>query len=247
MKIGIVIVAYNSALTIERTLKSIAHQIVLPDKVLIVDGKSTDNTLQIVSKFKELPITLVSEKDEGIYNAMNKGLRLIDTDVVGFLNSDDAYTDVKFIQRMYSVFRNQRQQKIFLGGVRYVNNSGDVKRVWRVSHESLNFRNGGHPPHPGFYAKRELLLEIGGFNESYNIAADFDLMLRALSRVNPNEVFLDNNLIVDMLEGGESNRSVINILRGNAEVRDSLNRNGIEVGFVYTVKRILKKISKYKF
>lgn len=247
MTIGIIVVAYNSASTIARTLKSISDQTFKPESVLIIDGKSTDDTIQVASQFYDLPLRIISEEDDGIYNAMNKGLRLIDTDIVGFLNSDDAYADYGFLERMNHVIHKDHNIKLYLGGVRYINQFGTVKRSWKVSEESLDFHDGGHPPHPGFYANRNLLMSLKGFNERYRIAADFDIMLRAVRSVKKSEVFLDNNIVVDMLMGGASNNSLKNILLGNSEIRHSLNSNGIKVGVFYTLKRLGSKALNFKF
>ena len=237
LSFGIVIVCYNSVKTIRRTLQSIESQSVLPDEIIIVDGGSTDGTLGIIEEFDHLPIELSSEKDNGIYDAMNKGLNFANTDVIGYLNSDDAYSNDDCFSRIRDVF-NLGYIKVFASGVRYVHSNGKILRDWKVSLNDLDFQKGGHFPHPGFYCYRETLLDVGGFNDKYKIAADYDLMLRACLSVSKSEIHVEtSDILVNMFIGGASNSNFSNIWRGNKEIRQSLRENGLAVNLLYTLKR----------
>ena len=239
---GVIIVCFNSESTIKRTLQSIQAQRVLPDEIIIVDGGSTDGTLEIIAEFDDLPIELSSERDKGIYDAMNKGLNLAKSDVIGYLNSDDAYSDHDCFSRIRDVFK-VRHFKVFASGVRYVNSSGKILREWKVSLDDLDFQKGGHFPHPGFYCYRKALLDVGGFHVRYSIAADYDLMLRVCLGVSKSDIYLEtSDFLVNMLIGGASNSSISNIWRGNKEIRQSMRENGLYVNLIYTLKRWKEKL-----
>ena len=247
MTIGIITVTFNSQNTIRRTLESIYIQSLLPNEVLIIDGASSDKTLNIVKEYEsKLPIRILSEEDDGIYDAMNKGAKNSKSDVIGFLNSDDEYSDDKVIARIHSEFSRNKNLEIFVSGVDYMNSDGSLSRKWRLN-GLKPFRSGWHPPHPGFYTLRKLLLELNGFNQCYEIAADFDLMLRAFEKVDNENVVVHSDKIVNMYLGGASNAKISNILKGNREIRHSFRSLGIRVTYTYTIKRIIKKFfSKWR-
>jgi glycosyltransferase involved in cell wall biosynthesis len=241
MTISVIMVAYNSSKTIARALTSIMNQSRLPYEVLLIDGKSEDETLRIAARFKNsIPLKVISESDEGIYNAMNKGLHLASGDVVGFLNTDDEYSDKDSLNRVYKAFKDNSDIEIFVSGVDYLNNDNKISRKWRLN-GIKPFQSGWHPPHPGFYASRKLLLQLDGFNEHYAIASDFDLMLRAFEKVDSENVVVDKDKVVNMYLGGTSNASISNIIKGNREILNSFKTQEIRVTYLYTVKRIVKK------
>jgi glycosyltransferase involved in cell wall biosynthesis len=240
MTISIIIVCFNSGKTIGRALESIRKQVVLPDEVIIIDGGSIDNTLQVVQSFDDLTDIVISESDTGIYNAMNKGLKLASGNIVGYLNSDDEFSSHDVIFKIKEAFNRNIGSKIFVSGVDYLKTNGSLSRSWRL--ESVQpFELGWHPPHPGFYARRSLLTRLGGFNEEFRIAADFDLMLRSFEVTEINEIVVDHGKVVNMYLGGVSNASVRNVLKGNSEIRRSFANNGKQVTIIYTIKRIAKK------
>ena len=241
MNISIIMVAYNSSLTIARALESIKKQTRPPYEVLLIDGNSKDDTLKVAKRFNSsLPLKIFSESDNGIYDAMNKGLRLAKGDIVGFLNTDDEYSNKDSLERVYKAFEENSNTEIFVSGVDYLKSENKISREWRLKGISP-FYTGWHPPHPGFYTKRELLLNLKGFNESYKIASDFDLMLRSFQCVENEQVHIDKKKLVNMYLGGASNASFQNILLGNREIRASLNSMGFRVTWLYTLKRLVKK------
>ena len=241
MTISVIMVCFNSEKTIERALKSVLKQKVHPDELIVIDGGSTDDTLAKVNSFGDLVSMIISEPDSGIYNAMNKGLKLASCDIIGFLNSDDEYSSDDVIQKIKKSFNENQGTKIFVSGVDYLEANGGLSRRWRLEKvESFEF--GWHPPPPGFYASRSLLLELSGFNEEYRIAADFDLMLRSFLVTDISDIVVDDGKIVNMYLGGASNSSIKNILKGNAEIRKAFAKNGKKVTIIYTLKRLMKKL-----
>ena len=241
VSISLIVVCYNSATTIRRALDSIEAQTKQPEDLIIIDGNSQDETLKIINEYSHLVTKLVSEDDKGIYNAMNKGLALASMDVVGFLNSDDEFSGSTSLEIVGKAFSDNSNARVFVSGVDYFRKDKTLSRKWRlISVET--FKSGWHPPHPGFYAETKLLIGLGGFNEVFSIASDFDLMLRAFNCVKKNEVVVDRGKIVNMYLGGTSNNSIRNILSGNSEIRTSLRDNGIKVTWIYTFKRLSRKI-----
>ena len=141
-----------------------------------VDGLSNDATLEISQEFDDIITKRISEKDSGIYNAMNKGIHLATHDVIGFLNSDDTFYDHDILFLIAQQFLCHSNLDIVYGDINYVDNKGKIKRKWRT-YERKSFRTGWHPVHL-VLCVNNLFQENGGFDEDLRIAADFDLMLR---------------------------------------------------------------------
>lgn len=237
----LVTVCYNSESTIRETLDSVRNQIEKPDEYIIIDGGSKDSTLEIISEYQDIVTNVISEPDNGIYDAMNKGVKRAKSDIIGLLNSDDTYIDSYVLHRVKRHF--QEGAKIFCGGVNYVDNTGKIKREWQLETDVMNIEQGWHPPHPAFFASRKLYQELGYFNLEYPIAADFDLMIRFIL-CNKTSTALYRYPLVNMKLGGESNASIKNILKGNNEIRHSLKKNGLRGGYIYTFRRLLSKLNQ---
>jgi len=203
MKISVVTACYNSEATIAWTIQSFLSQTHPHKELLIVDGASTDRTLEIARGFANPEIRIVSERDHGIYDAMNKGLRLYTGDAVGFLNSDDTFHDTDALSRIAG---GLKKADAVHGGVVFVR-SHETKRIMRTwkgeSFKRGQFRWGWLPPHPTFYIRRSLVEKIGEFDLSYASAADYDYMLRALELHAESTAYVPGPL-VDFLAGGAS-------------------------------------------
>jgi glycosyltransferase involved in cell wall biosynthesis len=239
--LALVTVCFNSESTIRETLDSVRNQIMKPDEYIIIDGGSKDATLEIIKEYSDIVTKIVSEPDEGIYDAMNKGVKLAKADIIGLLNSDDTYIDAYVLHRVKSCFL--REVSIFCGGVNYVDSAGKIRREWQLETENINIQQGWHPPHPAFFATKRLYDELGHYDLNYPIAADFDLMIRFILS-NSSRTVLYRYPIVDMKLGGESNASFKNILKGNKEIRQSLRSNGLKGGYIYTLRRLLSKLKQ---
>jgi glycosyltransferase len=203
MKISVVTACYNSEATIAWTIKSFLSQSYPHKELLIVDGASTDRTLEIAKNFANPDIRIVSESDLGIYDAMNKGLRLYTGDAIGFLNSDDTFHDRNALSRIADGL--QKSDAVH-GGVVFVKNheTKRVARIWKGEpFKRGKFRKGWLPPHPTFYIRRSLAERTGWFDLSYASAADYDYMLRALELHAESASYVPGPL-VDFLAGGAS-------------------------------------------
>ena len=223
MKISLITVSYNSESTIKETFNSVKNQLIEGYELeyIHIDGLSNDSTMDISDDYSDLISISVSEEDSGIYNAMNKGIDLATGDVIGFLNSDDTFSYSKFLRDIARLFK-EKQTDIIYSDINYIDELEIIKRRWRSEKKDL-FISGWHPPHPGFYAKREAFEKYGGFDEELRIAADFDLMLRFMDVHKLKSVSL-NKVGVHMKLGGESNRSLEIFVKGTL-IFDQVLRN----------------------
>lgn len=185
MKVSIITATYNSASTVRDTIESVLHQTYPNIEYLIIDGASKDSTLNIVQKYQSQfdgRICCISEPDKGIYDAMNKGIQLATGDVVGILNSDDFYTSIYVVENLVKEMQQAEVDAIY-GDIHYVDGKNITKCVRYYSSSIFRrslMRLGFMPAHPSFYCKREVYNKYGTFNTSYQVAADFENLLRLI-------------------------------------------------------------------
>lgn len=245
MKISIITATYNSAATVRDTLLSIREQRHLDVEHILVDGRSTDRTLEIVSGFSHVA-KIISEKDKGIYDAMNKGISMATGEVVGILNSDDMYTDEQVLADVAKAFEDPRVMTVY-ADLQYVHpdNTGKVIRTWHSGlYQKRNFYFGWMPPHPTFFVRRSVYDLAGVFNLSLRSAADYELMLRILLKHGLTADYIPR-VIVKMRAGGMSNASLWNRLRANKEDRLAWKLNGLEPYFFTLYVKPLRKIHQF--
>ncbi len=231
MKVSIVTTSFNSARTIADTLHSVRSQDWNEFEHIIVDGASRDATMSIVQQHAHDRLMAVSEPDAGRYDAMNKGLARATGDVVGFLNSDDFFARSDAIRRIVEAFQNSGADCV--GGQTVVVDEQDVRRVRRL-YRSVGFQRSmlrfGHmPPHPAFYARRDLLLRVGGFDPAYEISGDFDLMVKLFYGVQASFAAIPETIAV-FREGGASTKNLQAKLTINSEIARSLRGRGVISG-----------------
>ena len=248
MKISIVTATYNSARTLSDTLDSILRQTHHDYEVVIQDGMSTDDTLRIAREYEPRfngRMCVYSEKDSGLYDAMNRGIAHATGEVVGILNSDDFYADDHVLEWISEAFEQGGIDCTFADLV-YVRaaDTTQVVRHWQGSPYTQGaFSRGWHPAHPTFYVKRELLVRYGAFDTSFAVSADFELMLRLIEKHQLRSRYLPHCL-VRMREGGESNGTLHNVIRGNRNIMRAFRKNGVPVSCLYPVRRLLPKIAE---
>ena len=236
MKISIITVCYNSEKTIGDTLRSVFEQKYENIEHIIIDGGSTDRTLAVVATAGAHVAKIVSEPDNGIYDAMNKGIALATGDVVGFINADDFYPGPTVLAVVASAFESCVADCCY-GDLCYVKQEDVSKtvRYWRSAPFTLGlFGRGWCPPHPTFFVRREVYKRLGGFDLSFKIAADFELMARYLEAAHITSLYIPQ-VLVKMRLGGTTNRSLINIFKQNVEIRralSSIGRRSSLVGFL---------------
>lgn len=225
MKISVVTVCRNSEKTLAGTLDSFVAQTYGEKELLLIDGASTDRTLDIARSYNSTDIRISSEPDRGIYDAMNRGLRLFQGDAVGFLNSDDTFHDEASLSRIAD---GLREADIVYGDQILVadHHTKRVLRMWRAGrfNPRLSFKTGWVPPHPTFYVRRSVIEKIGTFDLRYRIAGDYDFMLRAMNEGGFRIAYIPH-LLIDYQIGGASSNGVRNVIRGNLECLDSRRRH----------------------
>lgn len=245
MKISIITATFNSSATLCDTIESVLLQSYHDIEYIIVDGGSTDNTLSIIREYEQRfngYMRWISEPDKGIYDAMNKGIRMATGDVVGILNSDDFYADEHVLSDIAAVFTDQNPDCVY-GDLKFVDaiNTDKIVRIWTGSqYTSGAFMKGWHPAHPTFYAKRIWFEKLGAFDISFSVSADFELMLRFIEKNHLNSCYI-NRCFVKMRQGGESTGSIKNIIKGNKNILRAFRKNGYKVSYLYPIKRLLPK------
>ncbi|MFD0798198.1 glycosyltransferase family 2 protein [Maribacter chungangensis] len=228
MKVTIITATFNSEETLSASLSSVWEQDYKNIEHVIVDGASTDNTLKIIKEFssKNKGITYVSAPDEGIYDAINKGLDLATGDVIGFVHSDDFLANPGIISAIVSRFKEGDYAGVY-GNLLYVErqNTNKVVRNWYSKNFHVGLlQRGWMPAHPTLFLKREVYRECGNFDRSYKIAADYDFMLRVLLRPKYKFGFLPE-VITKMRVGGKSNKSISNMMLKSQEDLRAMKTN----------------------
>ncbi|MFA5743035.1 MAG: glycosyltransferase family 2 protein [Candidatus Paceibacterota bacterium] len=244
--ISIITVTFNGGKTIESAIKSVLGQSYKNIEYIIVDGGSTDGTLEIVEKYKDRIAKFVSERDKGIYDGMNKGLNLATGDIIGILNSDDLYASDEVIKSVVEKMEEQ-DADVCWGDLVYVDDKDidKVLRYWRSSNcKKGKFERGWMPPHPAFFVRKRVYEKYGKFDLDFRIAADYELMLRFLRKNNVKACYFPK-ILVKMRIGGESNKNIKNIIRANIECYKAWGKNGLEANFLTIPLKLLSKIPQY--
>ncbi len=244
LKISIITVAYNAANTIKDTIESVLSQSYAEIEYIVVDGKSTDETLAIVEQYKS-QIATIAEPDKGIYDAMNKGIGLATGDIVGILNSDDFYADNTVIEQIAKMF-TEDVDGVYADLV-YVNqsNTDKVVRNWKSGYYSHGaFKKGWMPPHPTFFVRKSIYEKFGRYTLQLRSAADYEFMLRVIHKQRIKIKYLPQT-IVKMRVGGESNASFANRLKANKEDRQAWKMNDLKPGIFTFIRKPLSKINQY--
>lgn len=243
--VSIITVTYNSASTLPSTLRSVEVQNYADIEHIIIDGASTDGTLAIIKAYaqRRQSVRYISEKDAGIYNAINKGIGLATGDVIGILNSDDVLASPDTIATIVKAFSDANAQVVY-GDLVYCNTTGSVVRYWRSNtfrRSSLKF--GWMPAHPTFYCLRSVYDEMGKYDETFRISADYDFMLRVLMR--PYHIMYVPEILVRMSMGGASNRNCHALLSKSCEDVRALHNNHVGAGVVTVFLKNVRKIRQF--
>ncbi len=227
-RISVVTAVYNNRETVATALDSALGQAGAALELIVIDGGSTDGTLDVLKSYGNRLDVLVSEPDHGIYEALNKGIQIASGDVIGFLHSDDLFADTKVLSRVAAAFADTRVGAVY-GDLLYVrkDNPDSIVRHWRAGEFSRRRLGWGWmPPHPTLYVRRSIYARTGMFDTSYRIAADYDYILRLLGGER-REVRYIPHVLVKMRTGGASNRTLRNILRKSREDWRALRQNRV--------------------
>jgi len=244
VKVSIITIAWNSEETIEDTIKSVVSQSYPNIEYIIIDGASKDGTLEIVNRYKDRIAKVISEKDKGIYDAMNKGVENATGDIIGILNSDDIYANNEVVANI--VNQIGENDSIYADLV-YVDreNTDKVTRYWKSGkYKDGIFKRGWMPPHPTFFIKKSCYDQFGTYNLELKSAADYELMLRMLHKHKITVSYLPE-VITKMRVGGQSNVTVKNRLKANAEDRRAWEINGLKPGPLTLTMKPVRKIGQF--
>ena len=226
MKVSIITVAYNSAKTIQKTFESVKNQFYTNIEYIVVDGGSTDDTVSLIKSNKDIITKWVSEPDEGLYFAMNKGITMATGDIIGILNSDDTFKDSKVIHKIVD-FHRKNDIDASIGDVEIYNSKGQIKRKF-VSKNWLPWKLkwGLMPPHPSIFVKFTVFENFGNFDTQFKIGADFEIITRWFLK---NQITWKYSGITTtaMLEGGLSDGGLISYIVLSKEDAKALIINDI--------------------
>lgn len=270
MKVSLITVSYNSAKTIVDTIESVKAQTYENIEYIIVDGNSSDGTVDIVKQRlhskkdtsqdsakdvsqglsegakQGVVTTFLCERDNGIYDAMNKGVALATGDIIGVLNSDDFYCSNDVIEEVVRAFRENNTDCLY-GDLNYVDsvNTTKILRKWRSGdYRKENFLKGWMPPHPTFFVRKSCYQKFGTFDTQFKSASDYELMLRLLFKESCSVIYLPK-VMIHMRAGGVSNVSLKNRIRANREDRLAWKINGLKPKWFTLLRKPLSKLIQY--
>ncbi|MFL0913524.1 glycosyltransferase family 2 protein [Vibrio parahaemolyticus] len=228
MKVSVITATYNSSQTVIDTLESLNQQTYEDIEYIIIDGASSDSTLKVVQDNCSRIAKIISEPDKGIYDALNKGIKAATGDIIGFLHSDDLFAYPDAIRDLVKTLEVEGTDSVY-ADLEYVSkeDTSKVVRKWKSgSCSKAKLLSGWMPPHPTFFMKREHYQKLGLFNLKFNIAADYDSILRYLWSNEVSTCYLPK-VVTKMRVGGASNRSLKNIVEKTKEDIEALKANGI--------------------
>lgn len=248
MKVSIITVVFNGERTIQDCIESVLNQSYPDIEYIVIDGKSTDNTPKIVANYGTKIAVFISEKDRGIYDAMNKGIAYATGDVIGILNADDFYADHTVIEKVVAQLVKTQADGIY-GDLVYVdaNDTTQVKRYWKSGEfKRKKFLYGWMPPHPTFFVKKASYEQLGTYRLDLGSAADYELMLRFLYKQRLKVAYLPE-IVTMMRTGGVSNKTVGNRLKANQSDREAWHLNGLEPYWFTLWLKPLRKVLQFVY
>lgn len=245
LKISIITVCYNAKNTIKHTLDSLSLQDYQNIEFILVDGNSNDGTMDIVKSYESMFDIIISENDNGMYEALNKGIRVANGEIIGILNSDDVFCNNNILSLIANIFNNESELSAIIGDVAFVNESNKIIRYcsakkWNTS----KFKFGNMPPHPSFYCRKSCYNKFGYYNTSFKIAGDFELLLRFLFINHINYRYFPIT-IVYMKSGGLSTSGLKSTLTINNEISKAFKINNLKTTFINLYSRYFKKIFEF--
>ncbi len=248
MNISIITVCFNSETTIEDTIKSVVEQKNVAVEHVIIDGGSNDGTLDILNKSKSIS-KIFSEKDDGIYDAMNKGIAIATGDIIGTLNADDFYINNQVLKSVANVFLDPSVEACYSDLIYVRQDDVDkVVRFWKSSDYKVGlFKDGWMPPHPTFFVRRSVYKRFGGFDLNYKLAADFELLFRFIEQNKIKTRYLAK-VLVKMRLGGASNKNISNVIKQNKEIISILSGHYVHFSILrFLIRKILNRSAQFYY
>jgi glycosyltransferase involved in cell wall biosynthesis len=246
IKVSIITVCYNSAETIESTILSVASQTYTNIEYIIIDGASKDNTIEIIKRNESKISKWISEKDAGIYDAMNKGIALASGDIIGILNADDVFANENVIENIVKCFIDSNVEGVY-ADLKYVrkDNLQKVIRYWKSgSYTHGKFLYGWMPPHPTLYVRKEVYTKFGAYRLDMPSAADYEFMLRVI-HVQKIKLAYFPEVVILMREGGLSNSSIKHRIKANRDDKRAWYLNNVKPRFYTLLLKPLLKVFQF--
>ena len=243
MKVSILTVVYNRADVIRDTIESVLSQTYKNIEYIIIDGASTDSTMDVVNEYKDKISKIISEPDRGLYDAINKGIKEATGDVIGLIHSDDFYLDNLVIQRVVDTFKKENKHMLF-ADLLYIkgDNKDKVLRYYSAKNFTVKkLKYGFMPPHPTLFVKKEVYEKYGLYKIDYKIAADYEMFVRLLL-VNKLSFSYIHLPIVKMRVGGVSSGGIRRKIECNIEVVRAIKSNGIKTNHLLILKKYPIKV-----
>ena len=249
MKVSIITVSLNSEKTIEKTINSVISQDHKNIEYIVIDGGSKDNTLKIVNKYKSSITKIISEKDKGIYDGINKGIQIATGDIISLIHSNDIFVDTNVISKIDNIFKNNTDFDIILANLAFKKNL-DEERITRY-YSAKNFkpwmlRIGFSPPHSSAFFKSEVFKQVGLYQANFKIAGDFEYFVRCFLKHKLKFNYFDECLVY-MSTGGTSGKNMLSYLISSKEINQSLKSNKIYSNIFFTLLRFPIKLIQFIF
>ena len=247
MKVSIITATMNSEKYLSDCIESVRRQNYKNIEHIVIDGKSSDGTLEIIEKNSDHISYWISETDRGMYDAINKGIQMATGDIIGILNSDDMFASADAVRSIVDCFENNNVDSVY-GDLVYVDpkNAQKIIRYWKgISYKRSRFRYGWMPAHPTFYIRRDLIQQYGLYENHYYTAADYEFMARYLYLNKVSSLYLDA-MLVKMRSGGLSNVTFKSRFRANRRDYLAMKKNRIPFPFIVSILKPLQKIPQFK-
>ena len=239
---------FNDALVLSDCIESVINQTHASIEHIIVDGGSNDGTINILNKYQNNLSKIISEPDNGIYHAMNKGIKYARGDVIGFLNSDDFYFNNDVLSKVFKIFKSNPSINACYSDLVYVDKLTASKTIRYFKSKEFTpglFSKGWCPPHPTFFVRKSVFKKYGDFDLNFKIASDVDLMMRFLEIHKVKSLYIPE-IWVKMRMGGTTNKNLNNILHQNLEVFRSLRKNGLTVNYInFFINKIFSRAKQF--
>ena len=248
MKVTVITVCLNSEKSIERTIKSVINQDYKNVQYIIIDGGSKDSTVSIINKYKDSIEKIVSEKDDGIYTAINKGIKFADGDIISILHSDDIFFNKNILSEVVQHFKNNKFLDCIIGTTLMKNklNNQILRKYSPINFKKWMMYLGISPPHPSMFLRSFVYKKHGLYKENYRIASDFDFYLRVLFINKINYKLMDNKYVI-MNYGGASTKSFNSNIVASKEILNSFRENNIYNNYLLILLRFPFKIFQFIF
>ena len=244
IRVSLITVTYNAESTIERCIRSVIAQNYQNIEYIVIDGASTDSTIQIINRYAQNIKIVISEPDKGMYDALNKGIKLATGDIVGILNADDYFASDDILTDVATVFMHSNTDVLY-GNLDFVDVNETIIRKWRTrAYKRGNFDWGWMPAHPTFYCRKSLFNSFGVYSLEHGTAADYELMLRFMHKTEVNAYFLDK-VMVKMQCGGMSNKNPVSRIKAWRFDLKAMRKNGIKFPLIALIMKPLRKMGQH--